>query len=165
MSTEDTGMVSIVTADNVERVELVRELTAEYARLPHILGRWPDAPREVEALPGDYVAPSGGLLLAMRDGRAIGSVGWIRIDESTAELKRLYVRPDARTSGAGRALVRGVIQAALDAGCATLRLDTIPALTAANALYASMGFEPTDRFSDDLYPDAHCYALDLTLGW
>lgn len=158
-------MVSIVTADTAEQIELVRALTGEYARLPHILGRWSDAPSEVDALPGEYVAPDGGLLLAMRDGQAIGSVGWIRVDAATAELKRLYVRPDARTSGAGRALVRGVIQAALDRGCKTLRLDTIPALTAANALYASMGFEPTDRFSDDLYPDANCYALDLTVGW
>ena len=63
-----------------------------------------------------------------------------RLDHETAELKRLWVRPEGRRSGAGRLLVEHAIEQARSAGYVRIRLDTTPGMEAAQRLYESLGF-------------------------
>lgn len=95
---------------------------------------------ELQALPGDYRAPHGALLVAEHDGVVVGAVGLRRLDDATAEMKRLYVEPSARRHKLGRVLVEALIGAARGAGYRSVRLDTLPKMEAARALYSSMGF-------------------------
>ena len=95
---------------------------------------------ELASLPGDYAPPAGRLLVARTGGRSIGCVALRRLDAGYAELKRLWVRPEGRGSGAGRMLVAAAIDAARAAGHAAVRLDTTPGMEAAQALYVSFGF-------------------------
>jgi ribosomal protein S18 acetylase RimI-like enzyme len=126
-------------------VDVLRELFREYAAWLGPEGWFTDLEAELAALPGGYEA----LLVARRDGEAVGCVALKPLPEGACEMKRLYVRPDARGSGAGRALVEASIGRARELGYAVMRLDTLPTMDAARALYLSLGFRPIERYNDN----------------
>lgn len=153
-----------MTAHIGEALEAVRVLFGEYAALPHTRGRWPGSDEEVAGLPGPYHPPTGALLLARSDDSPIGCVALGALEPPyICEMKRLYVRPEARGVGVGRALVEVSIERAVAAGYSTMRLDTAPELAAARALYLAMGFHEIPRYHD-LYEDAVCFELELGPG-
>lgn len=100
--------------------------------------------QELANLPGDYAQPDGAVLLLEKSGAAAGCVA-VRPygDEAAriAEMKRLYVRDSARGIGAGRRLALSAMEVARDAGYVAIRLDTMPDMTSAIALYDALGFE------------------------
>lgn len=98
---------------------------------------------ELENMPGEYAPPKGELLLARAaDGEAVGCVALRPLDmPGVCEMKRLYVARKGRRLGAGKALVDAIIETAVKAGYSEMRLDTLPSMAAALALYAEAGFE------------------------
>jgi GNAT superfamily N-acetyltransferase len=79
-------------------------------------------------------------------------------------MKRLYVRPSHRGRGLGRVLAERLIADARAIGYDTMRLDTLDAWHPAVGLYRSLGFNPTERYNDDLDPHTLFMALDLRRG-
>jgi GNAT superfamily N-acetyltransferase len=75
-----------------------------------------------------------------------GCVALRRIDDETCEMKRLYVRPEARRTGLGRAFAEAVIAHARAIGFDRMLLDTLPSMTEARDLYGSLGFRETDAY-------------------
>jgi putative acetyltransferase len=98
-------------------------------------------------------------LLAAVDGRDIGCVALRRLPPETCEMKRLYVRPEARGAGAGRALVQALIEEARRRGYARIRLDTLPFMKEAIALYESFGFRPIAKYYDSAPQEALFFEL------
>lgn len=104
---------------------------------------------ELAGLPGAYAPPQGALLLARDEaGAAIGCVAMRPFEAGICELKRLYVAPSGRNRGLGRALAEAILHAAIAAGYREARLDTLPSMASALALYGALGFEPTERYYD-----------------
>jgi ribosomal protein S18 acetylase RimI-like enzyme len=103
---------------------------------------------EVASLPGAYAPPAGTLLLAVSPHTTpLGCVAVRKLPEDDAcEMKRLYTTPAARGTGIGRALTIAAIEAATQAGYRTMRLDTLPAMVTAQALYRDLGFEITPPY-------------------
>jgi len=137
--------------------EALRALFREYA---DSLGEhgWLDGfAEELTALPGGYEA----VLVARVDGEPAGCVALRRLPDGTCELKRLYVRPGARGSGTGRALAEAAVARARTLGYRVIRLDTLPAMASARALYASLGFLPTGRYNDNPIPGVLFFELEL----
>jgi ribosomal protein S18 acetylase RimI-like enzyme len=77
------------------------------------------------------------------------------------ELKRLYVVPEARALGIGRILVEAAVEAALEAGYARMRLDTLPSMGAASRLYESLGFREIPPYRENPVPGTRYLELEL----
>jgi ribosomal protein S18 acetylase RimI-like enzyme len=123
-----------------------------------------DFTAELAGLPGKYAPPAGALLIA-RDpkGEALGCVALRPIaPEGCCEMKRLYVAPAGRGLGLGRALVAAILEEAVRIGHREMRLDTLPSMTAALALYRDAGFVPIARYYDT--PVAGTIFLGRTLA-
>ena len=102
---------------------------------------------EMAEMPGKYSPPTGALLLARnKHAEAIGCVGLRQLSDGICEMKRLYVDPKGRGSGLGKALVLDAIAESKQLGYAAMRLDTLPNMTSARALYKSLGFVEIDPY-------------------
>jgi GNAT superfamily N-acetyltransferase len=119
---------------------------------------------ELEQLPDLYSAPTGGLFIARADARAVGCGALRRLSDEVCEMKRVYVRAEARGTGLGRMLAERLTAKGRALGYARMRLDTLPHLTAARKLYRSMGFTEIAAYYDNPLPGVVYMELDLRIG-
>jgi putative acetyltransferase len=116
---------------------------------------------EAAALPHSFLDHAGGAMVARVNGKWAGFVAWRPLPASQAaphlasawELKRLWIRPEARGYGIGRALVQAVFDRALSAGKSQILLDTSPqSMAAAHRLYLEMGFAECPPYNGPALP-------------
>jgi GNAT superfamily N-acetyltransferase len=103
---------------------------------------------EIENLPGDYAPPRGILLVACRDDGPVAMFGLRPLEGTVGEMKRLYVQPSARGHGLARALILRLMDEARALGYEEIRLDTLPMMGDAQALYAALGFTDIPPYYD-----------------
>ncbi len=139
------GLVIRHAATNTD-IAAARELIVAYQTALGIDLSFQDFAHEVATLPGGYAPPDGVLLLAVVDGRAVGCVGVRRFDAERCEMKRLYVAPAARGTGAGRTLAEQAMAHARALGYTRMLLDTLPSMHQAQALYERLGFRDVPAY-------------------
>ena len=116
---------------------------------------------EIARLPGPYAPPDGALLIARQDGDVLGCIALKRLAPGVAEIKRLYVVPQGRGIGVGKALVTAILGEAAHLSYREIKLDTLPHMAAAIALHRSFGFEPVAPYGSFPYPHLICLGRAL----
>lgn len=153
--------VSIAAATPSE-LDAVRELLREYASSLQVELDFQRFDDELAELPGAYVPPGGALLVGRAETGLVGCVGVRALDERTCEMKRLYVRSSHRGTGLGRCLAEASIAEARRLGYGAMRLDTLPEMGAAQALYDRLGFREIPRYTVNPVPGTRFLELDLS---
>lgn len=138
--------MELVQAIEGDEIEEARRLFREYEASIETDLCFQGFDSELKGLPGDYAPPGGRLFLARKGEATLGCVALRRIDERTCEMKRLYLRPEFRGGGRGRRLAESVVGAAREIGYERMRLDTLPSMREAQALYRSLGFREIEPY-------------------
>lgn len=154
-------MIEIRPAVVPRDLGVVRELFREYAASLGVDLAFQGFDAELAGLPGKYAPPAGRLLLAWHDAVPLGCVALRPLAAGGCEMKRLYVRPQARGDGLGRQLAERICNEARAAGYARICLDTLPAMAAAQSLYSRLGFVPVEPYVFNPIPGARFLALEL----
>ncbi len=137
-------------AESEAEIVQARELFEEYSAWLGVDFCFRNFESEIAELPGAYAPPDGRLLLATDEGQLIGCVALRRIGPETCEMKRLYLRPNARGRGLGRELAAAIIEEARGTGYARMRLDTLPRrMEQAGKAYRSLGFREIEAYYDN----------------
>lgn len=150
----------IIPVQTEEHISASQSLFIAYTEWLNIDLTFQDFTSELQSLPGKYSPPEGGaLLLALSTDGTESPLGCVAVralqpdpsihdqapqthggQRRCCEMKRLYVSPEARGTGLGRALAGAIIQEAKELGYAEMRLDTLPFMEGAIQLYRRLGF-------------------------
>jgi putative acetyltransferase len=150
-------------AESPEQIAAIRELFLEYAQSLGFSLCFQSFDKELAELPRDYAPPEGRLLLATYEGAPAGCVALHKLDPEICEMKRLYVRPQFRGKGLGRALAERIIADARQIGYKRLRLDTVePKMQAAVAMYRQLGLREIAPYREN--PLAGALYMELVIG-
>lgn len=141
--------------------DTVRALFTEYARSLSFDLCFQNFDRELAELPGKYAPPRGCILFAESEGRVLGVVALRPLDDDACEMKRLYVRPEARGRGLGTRLAREIMAEARRLGYPAIRLDTHVSMSAAIGLYRTLGFREIAAYSGNAVPDLYYFECAL----
>lgn len=154
-------MVRIESTETPEFVATIRKLFVEYSESLGVDLCFQGFAEELAKLPWDYARPAGRLLLALQ-GNEVAGCGALRpLDRDVCEMKRLYVRPAFRGKGVGGAMTDALISSAREIGYQRMRLDTLPSMAAAIAIYRSLGFREIAPYRANPVPGALFFELNL----
>jgi putative acetyltransferase len=155
--------VDIVDAADPDLLAAARNLFERYAASLGFDLAFQGFAAELAGLPGDYSPPAGRLLLGRVDGAPAGCVAMRPLVEprGVCEMKRLYVLPEYRGFGLGRLLAERVVEEARAAGYERMRLDTVPAMRDAQALYERIGFRDIPAYRENPIPGTRYLELEL----
>lgn len=155
-------MLKILQAHKGENLKLIKTLFEEYANSLDFDLDFQDFDKELANFPGAYAPPKGCLLLAKDEDKIAGCVALRELSKGVCEMKRLYVKPQFRRLGIGRALTEAIIQEAQKIGYTRIRLDTAPSMQEARALYMSLGFKKISPYRYNPIEGAVFMELSLT---
>jgi GNAT superfamily N-acetyltransferase len=157
-----SGMLTIVQAERPEDLEAARYLILAHAASLREHPGSDQVRADAESLPGPYAPPRGRLYLARLDGMPAGCVALRPLEETVAEVKRMFVISTARRVGVARALMEQLLTDASRLHYHTIRLGTLQEMTAAQALYRRLGFVQIPRYRPDEMIDTVFFELRLS---
>jgi putative acetyltransferase len=140
---------------------IVKTLFLEYAEWLNFDLCFQGFEEELKNLETVYGKPCGCILLAYVKNVAAGCVALRRIDDTTCEMKRLYVKKEFRGLKIGRMLSNEIVGTAVKKGYKIMRLDTLERMNEAVNLYVSMGFKRTEPYRGNPLPDVIFMQLKL----
>jgi len=139
----------------------VRAMLREYLDWIGLDLAFQEIDEELAGLPGDYAPPRGALFVVPEANRLVAMIGLRPLEGTISEMKRLFVRPEARGRGLAKQLIAHVLDEARRLGYSEIRLDTLPMMGDAQALYAAMGFADIEAYYETPIAGTRFMALRL----
>jgi ribosomal protein S18 acetylase RimI-like enzyme len=162
MVSSDKAAPAFMEASEPPDFAAARELFREYAAQLDIDLCFQGFDAELDQLASMYAPPSGCLILAQGGAGPIGCGAIRRFQGDACEMKRLYLRPQARGLGVGRALAELLVSRAKALGYTRMYLDTLVDMRPARKLYSSLGFRQTAPYYVNPLRDVVYMELDLS---
>jgi GNAT superfamily N-acetyltransferase len=149
--------IALVAVDDAATREAARELIAEYLRwIASAAAESYGLSFDVDAMvtsdiddPSKFYPPSGRFYVVRRENANVGVGCLKRLTPTVAEIQRMYVQPPVRGIGAGRLLLQQLLSDARAIGYEAVRLESLKFLSAAHALYKSVGFADITPYADN----------------
>jgi GNAT superfamily N-acetyltransferase len=136
-----------VRAEAADSLIAVRLVDAMVTEMDQLYGQAPGGGVGSGASPSDFTPPTGAFLVIYAGGKPVAGGGLKRDDDGVAEIKRMYVVPEARRQGLGRQLLEALEDRARELGYARIRLDTGARQPHAQAMYERAGYHPIDNYN------------------
>ena len=112
-----------------------------------------DPGNALEEAAARYRPPTGVFVVARLDDETVGCGAVDLLDDTTAEIKRMWIAPTRRGTGLGKRLLARLEEEVRRAGRSTVILDTNGSLTEAIAMYQACGYVVTTRYNDNPYAE------------
>jgi GNAT superfamily N-acetyltransferase len=149
--------IELVAVDDAATREAARDLIAEYLRwIASVAAASYGLSFDIDAMVtsdiedrAKFYPPSGRFYVIRREDANVGVGCLKRITPSVAEIQRMYVQPDVRGVGAGRLLLQQLLSDARAIGYEAVRLESLKFLSAAHALYKSVGFAEITPYAEN----------------
>lgn len=153
-------MIQIIIANQHQHAQPIRELFWEYlqwanSKVEENFGVSFDIAAMLEDdmnTLGKFMPPTGRLLLGYVEGQPMGIACLKELSSSIGEIKRMYVRPQARKIGLGRALLRQLVDESRQIGYERVRLDSARFMAEAHQLYRTSGFREIEAYEGSEIP-------------
>jgi len=131
---------------SVESMEEAYSIVREYYEAVGVVVR-----DDSKSFARDYFGDGSGVWLAYEDASVVGCIALRPLPQldRAGEIKRMYVKPEARGQGIAERLLKALEEYAADAGYWALYLDTKDDLTTAIRFYQRHGYEPCERYNDN----------------
>ena len=134
-------MIALKEVQTDKDYQLAVDLFKEYASQLGVDLAFQNFNKEIENITQEYARPDGTIVIAYQDEKTpLGCFGIRKLQDSTCELKRMYLRTEARGLGIGRQLLRKALEVGKELGYTHMRLDTLPTMLSAIRLYEKEGF-------------------------
>ena len=159
----DAGYL-LVEGSTPHHYELAGVLFREYADQLGVDLCFQDFASELNQLPVMYGKPAGCLLLVMQGARPVGCGALRKLSDGACEMKRVYIRGEARGLNLGRRVAEHLLEKAASLGYSAVRLDTLSGMTAAQNLYRSLGFREIAPYYKNPLSNSIYMELSLTPG-
>ena len=157
--------VHLCIPDSPQSLDTTRRIFQEYVDSLAVPEYITGFDKELKALPGDYAAPRGQLLVAMSGDEVLACCALRPLDNvdysNACEIRRLYVRPAYRGLGLGRRLAEAQMDFARMQGYSCMLLDALSDMEAARALYEDLGFEAIPPYYFNPIAGAHYLKAQL----
>jgi ribosomal protein S18 acetylase RimI-like enzyme len=152
----------LVEGSAPQHYEMAGVLFREYAAQLGVDLCFQDFASELNQLPVMYGTPTGCLLLVLQGDRPVGCGALRKLSDGVCEMKRLYIRSEARGASLGRRVAERLVERAAALGYETVRLDTLAHMAAAQNLYRSLGFREIAAYYSN--PLANSVYMELSLA-
>ena len=155
-------MTEFITANTEEHYREATALLREYEVEIEVDLCFQGFEEELQNLDRVYGSPGGRFFLVRQGERTAGCVALRDLGGGICEMKRLFLRPGFRGNGLGRECAERIVRTARELGYRAMRLDTLPAMRSAIALYRSMGFAEIAPYTEN--PCEGALFMELGLG-